>query len=397
MESLPLICAALPLNEKHSSLAIVIGSRIGLRTILGSRYEKLVRGEDPTQLAAHEEAKCMIADENMQLYFTEDPFLEPVTAGGIITRMLFERYEKRLPGMYLLTCVPVRQNSLHLKETVISYAAHWGLPASFLKWLIDENTWNNTFSDCSEWVIETKQPMPLPEINGLICYAPDLKPYYERNRYMLGCAAVLVSTVGMLCGLIKVSDIMRNTHIRTLLGNLLTQEVPEILSFSREQNLEYAAKVCTYLENACGQDSWPEIGNQLLQRFRTCALPALTRYVQISNKTPDCLCFLLSGIIMLYAGVRKGPSGEYSLYIEEEEAPVIEEGDALAAFSRLSCDMAPDSLAYAALSDIDIWGCDLREIPGVESKVTGQLQDMQIIGILSAIDCINGRNTAGGK
>ena len=67
-----------------------------------------------------------VPDENMQLYFTEDPFLEPVTAGGIITRMLFERYEKRLPGMYLLTCVPVRQNSLHLKETVIS----------FLSWLV---------------------------------------------------------------------------------------------------------------------------------------------------------------------------------------------------------------------------------------------------------------------
>ena len=57
----------------------------------------------------------------------------------------------------------------------------------------------------------------------------------------------------------------------------------------------------------------------------------------------------------------------------------------LAAFSRMSCDMPPESLAYAALSDREVWGCDLREIDGLEERVTNQLRDMQLLGARAAM------------
>ena len=45
----------------------------------------------------------------------------------------------------------------------------------------------------------------------------------------------------------------------------------------------------------------------------------------------------------------------------------------------------PESLAYAALSDRDVWGCDLREIEGLEEAVTGWLRDMQLLGARTAL------------
>ena len=50
-----------------------------------------------------------------------------------------------------------------------------------------------------------------------------------------------------------------------------------------------------------------------------------------------------------------------------------ERGDVLEAFSRLSSDMSPDSLAYAVLSDRALWGEDLREIDGLEDAVIQNL------------------------
>ena len=54
-------------------------------------------------------------------------------------------------------------------------------------------------------------------------------------------------------------------------------------------------------------------------------------------------------------------------------------------FSRLSCDMPPESVAYAVLSDRAIWEEDLRDIPGLEDTIAGQLRDLQLLGLMEAV------------
>lgn len=71
--------------------------------------------------------------------------------------------------------------------------------------------------------------------------------------------------------------------------------------------------------------------------------------------------------------------------------PVTEDARVLAAFARMSCDMPPESLAYAVLSDCEIWGGDLRGIAGLEEKVTAQLRDMQILGVREAMRKATGK------
>ena len=88
---------------------------------------------------------------------------------------------------------------------------------------------------------------------------------------------------------------------------------------------------------------------------------------------------------MLYAGARKNADSRYVLPADEKEIQLIENPKVLAAFSRMSCDMPPESLAYAALSDREVWGCDLREIDGLEERVASQLRDMQLLGAKAAM------------
>ena len=95
-------------------------------------------------------------------------------------------------------------------------------------------------------------------------------------------------------------------------------------------------------------------------------------------------CIVL-GLIMLFAGVRQEDDGRYAILKNGEKCFVSEDEDILSSFSRLSCDMPPESLSYAVLSDRAIWDEDLREISGLEDLVTEQLRDLQLLGLLNAL------------
>ena len=51
----------------------------------------------------------------------------------------------------------------------------------------------------------------------------------------------------------------------------------------------------------------------------------------------------------------------------------------------MSCDMDCDSLAYAVLSDWEMWNNDLRNVPGLMDGVTGQVRDIQLLGSKTAL------------
>ena len=81
----------------------------------------------------------------------------------------------------------------------------------------------------------------------------------------------------------------------------------------------------------------------------------------------------LSCAILLLSDVRPGPGG-WQTVLEGQPVDVHEAPEVLRAFSRLSSDMDPDSLAYAALSDRDLWdGRDLRDFDGLAEAVAANL------------------------
>ncbi|MBQ8973558.1 MAG: hypothetical protein IJ074_10840, partial [Clostridia bacterium] len=77
--------------------------------------------------------------------------------------------------------------------------------------------------------------------------------------------------------------------------------------------------------------------------------------------------------VLLLADARE-TDGAWETIVGEERVPIHEEREILEAFSRLSSDMEADSLAYAVLSDRDLWlGDDLRNIEGLAEKLAENL------------------------
>lgn len=393
MEAMKLTSAALPLALDHSSYALVTGSREGMRSLMGSHTEKLEKDVDEAAWAVRKELRCLIGDESAAVGAAEDGEAEPATFAGKAAKILYLRYHAGLPGLTLLPCAAVEHNGAHLQEAVIACAVQWRYGAAFLRWLLNENRFCSTLTDCAEWLIETRESkqMPIPETEGAVRYVAELAPYRQRKQWMLGGAGVLTAAFGALCGLDSCGAAMRDEDVRALLGHMLTKEMLPCLEGERTEGLRYAARVCAYLENACGGEKWPEIGEYLVGRLAGCILPVLEAYEKKNAALPDGLCFALSAVTMLYAGVRAGEEKAYILPGPEGDMPVTEDARVLAAFARMSCDMPPESLAYAVLSDCEIWGGDLRGIAGLEEKVTAQLRDMQILGVREAMRKATGK------
>jgi len=93
------------------------------------------------------------------------------------------------------------------------------------------------------------------------------------------------------------------------------------------------------------------------------------------------LSLALAAAIMLYAGARENDGGAYEVARGEKAAVIHDDPEILEAFSRLAHDMPAESLAYAALADWAIWGADLREVDGLEMRVTFDLSSIQRIGL----------------
>ena len=89
----------------------------------------------------------------------------------------------------------------------------------------------------------------------------------------------------------------------------------------------------------------------------------------------------LAAAIMLYAGARENEAGVYEVARGEKTAVLHDGPESLEAFSRLAHDMPAESLAYAALADWEIWGEDLREVDGLEMRITFNLSSIQRIGL----------------
>ncbi|MBR3106077.1 MAG: hypothetical protein IKH30_02700 [Clostridia bacterium] len=202
---------------------------------------------------------------------------------------------------------------------------------------------------------------------------------------MRGSLLSVILPVGMLAGLDTVRDCMKDETIRAFLGHTLLHEIMPCLGEHRDILDPVAMAVCKELEEPAVIQPLALLLQNAVRAWASQVLPILKNYVERDEHLPPCLCMSLAALIMLFAGTRQEDDGRYTILKNGERCFVSEDEEILASFSRLSCDMPPESLAYAALSDRAIWDEDLREISGLEDLIADQLRDLQLLGLLDAL------------
>lgn len=203
---------------------------------------------------------------------------------------------------------------------------------------------------------------------------------------MQGCLYTVIAPAGVMAGLDTVRDCMKDETLRPFLGHALLHEIMPSMGLGRETLEPVAMAVCRDMEA-------PEIVQPLslllvngVRAWAQQTLPLLIRFQEREDRIPPCLSMSLAALIMLFSGARRQADGRYAYLKKGENSYFSEDEEILSAFSRLSCDMPPETLAYAVLSDRLAWQTDLRRIPGLEDQVTGQLRDLQLLGLRAALE-----------
>lgn len=207
----------------------------------------------------------------------------------------------------------------------------------------------------------------------------------EARREMQGCLQSTLIPAAYLAGADTLGACMGDPDLRAFLGHALLDEIMPAMSLPRGEAEQLAMALCREMEGPLARQPLLPLTQNGARAWACQALPVLEEYRRQKGAVPPCLCLGLSALIMFYAGARRDGQGRYTGLREGQSYPLSESEEALAAFSRLSCDMPPEMLAYAVLSDQELWEKDLRQIPGLEDTVAAQLRDLQLIGLRAAL------------
>ena len=203
---------------------------------------------------------------------------------------------------------------------------------------------------------------------------------------MRGCLTSTILPPGILAGKETVRDCMKDETIRRFLGCALLHEIMPGMGLGREILDPLAMEICREMEEPQVMEPLALYMQGAVRAWQKQALPLLEGYCGREDAPPPCLTMGLSALIMLFSGARREENGRYTYLKNGEACALDEDEEILFSFSRLSCDMPPEALAYAALSDRAIWEKDLREIPGLEELVAEQLRDLQLLGLMGALE-----------
>ena len=120
-----------------------------------------------------------------------------------------------------------------------------------------------------------------------------------------------------------------------------------------------------------------------VSKWRARCMPSLLEYVQRKGELPCHLAFSLAALLDFYQGTEIR-DGALIGHRNGEEYPIRDDAPVLAFFAAHSQD-APQALTHAFLSNVDFFGQDLTQVPGLENYVAQALTDIRAKGMRQAM------------
>ena len=225
----------------------------------------------------------------------------------------------------------------------------------------------------------------VPECIAGACSGLDYAAVCHRKERIFDAILSFCACAGYLAGKNNYAGVLKDETLRAWIGRSFQDELLPALPYSREEIAPDIISAFERLENPMNDMPLLDIGRNLFGRFSRSILPAIRAYAQENFEAPRHIALALAAAIMLYAGARPEADGSYWVARGDEKHRISDDPEILEAFSRFSHDMPAETLAYAALADRDIWGCDLREIDGLEMRVAYDLASIQRTGFMETL------------
>ena len=340
-----------------------------------------------------------------------------------LTQVLYHRYRAGKPGILMLACELIDDNGKQLLKCVNQYIDQWGLEDGFKKYvnedctfcgslvdrivpgrirdpkevaeLEEKNGYADPLTDVGEvfgvWVIEGD-----PKLNDVLPFrkagledhvfvTPDMSPYKKRKVRILNGAHTGFVLGAYLAGFDIVRDCMHDDTILKYMNKMLLDEVVPILPLDKEDCKKFAAAVQDRFNNPFVNHELMSISLNSTSKWRARNMPSFLEYIEQNGTLPACLTMSFAAYIAFYSNdvqeltdaglVCKRAKG--NTYTVSDDRWVLE-------FYYAHKDDDIPALVHAVMTNEQMWGRDLTQIPGFEDATVNNLAMIREQGALAA-------------
>ncbi|WP_276854617.1 tagaturonate reductase [Enterobacter oligotrophicus] len=334
-----------------------------------------------------------------------------------LTRLLFERFSHfngaTDKGWIIIPCELIDYNGDALRELVLRYAQEWALPAAFIQWLDDANSFCSTLVDrivtgyprdevpaleaelgYHDGFLDTAEHFYLFVIQGPktlaselrldklplnVLIVDDIKPYKERKVAILNGAHTALVPVAFQAGLDTVGEAMNDAEVCAFVEKAIYEEIIPVLDLPRDELESFASAVTGRFRNPYIKHQLLSIALNGMTKYRTRILPHLLAGQKTTGKLPPRLTFALAALIAFYRAERNG-----------ESYPVQDDAHWLERYQQLwtqhnDKQISTSELVNAVLSVSEHWEYDLTQVSGLVEHVTQDLDAILHQGMRAAV------------
>jgi tagaturonate reductase len=340
---------------------------------------------------------------------------------GKLTQVLYERFKAGKSGLIILSCELIDNNGKELQKCVGQYIDQWGLQAEFAAYvnekctfcstLVDrivpgrirnadevarldaENGYADLLMDVGEvfgvWNIEgpawleNKLPFKSAGVNCIV--VPDVTPYKKRKVRILNGSHTGMVLGAYLAGYDIVRDCMHDDAIRGYMNKMIFEEIIPVLPLAKEDVESFAAAVQDRYNNPFINHELLSISLNSTSKWKARNMPSFLEYLEKFGKLPVCLAMSFAAYIAFFSSdiqqrtetalVCRRPKGD--CYNAVDDGWVLE-------FYYAHRNDSIEDLVHAVMTNEQMWGQDLTEIPGFEVATVENLKKICTEGAAAA-------------
>lgn len=340
---------------------------------------------------------------------------------GKLTQVLYKRWQAGKSGLVILSCELIDNNGKELLKCVNQYVDQWKLEAEFKAYvneqctfcstlvdrivpgrirdaaevarLEEENGYADPLTDVGEvfgvWNIEgpewlgEKLPFKRAGVNCIV--VPDVTPYKKRKVRILNGAHTGFVLGAYLGGYDIVRDCMFDDTIRGYMNKMLFDEILPILPLPKEDVESFAAAVQDRFNNPFINHELMSISLNSTSKWRARNMPSFLEYVEMKGHLPVCLTMSFAAYIAFFSNdiqeltdaglVCRRPKG--NTYVCSDDRWALE-------FYYAHRNDSVEDLVHAVMTNEQMWGQDLTQVPGFEAATVGNLKKIREEGAIAA-------------
>ncbi len=341
---------------------------------------------------------------------------------GKLTQVLYARFQAKKPGVIMLACELIDNNGKELQKCVNQYIEQWGLGAEFAAYVNESCTFCGSLVDrivpgrirdpkevaeleakhgyidplldvgevFGVWVIEGDEklndvlPFRKAGIESNVFVTPDMTPYKKRKVRILNGAHTGFVLGAYLGGFDIVRDCMNDATVLGFMNGMLSEIVP-ILPLDQEDCKQFAAAVQDRFNNPFVNHELMSISLNSTSKWRARNMPSFLEYIDLKKELPKCLTMSFAAYIAFFSNdiqelnekglVCRRPKGNE--YVCSDDRWALE-------FYWDHRNDSVEELVHAVMTNEQMWGQDLTQVPGFEVATVENLRKIRTEGALAA-------------